>query len=95
MPKRRLTKTAVQEAIHETKTKPFVDQVGLTLKRMDGRHEVAVRLFDRLDDPRSTPAGEALIGHLEASGWIVTHRLGRAYSTLTVSEPLSDAPEEG
>ncbi|MEU4224325.1 hypothetical protein AB0F17_08530 [Nonomuraea sp. NPDC026600] len=94
MAKRRLTKTAVQEAIHETKTKPFADQVSLTLKRMDGRHEVSVRLFDRLDDPRSTPAGEALIGHLEASGWAVTHRLGRAYSTLTVSEPVS-APEEG
>jgi hypothetical protein len=95
MAKRRLTKTAVVQAIRETKTTRFVDGVGLTMTRADGRHEVAVRLFDTMDDPRRTPAGATLIGHLEASGWLVAHRHGRRYSTLTVSEPASDTPEEG
>ncbi|MEU7831347.1 MULTISPECIES: hypothetical protein [unclassified Nonomuraea] len=94
MAKRRLTMTAVQDAIHETKTGPFVDRVLPTVRLDDGRQLVRVILCDCYDDPRSTPAGEALIGSLEASGWVVTHRHGRAYSTLTVCEPVSDAPKE-
>lgn len=89
---RRLTKTAVLEAIHETKTKEFVEKVGDTEKLADGRHEVNVILFDAFDDPRATPAGAQLIGHLESSGWTVAHRHGRRYSALTVAEPITPAP---
>lgn len=102
MPKRRLTKTAVEDAIRETKTRPFVDRVCATEKLADGRNEVDVILFDALDNPRKTPSGEALIGHLESSGWVVEHqrgRDGRRPSRLIVSEPtvtpVSDAPEKG
>lgn len=96
MAKRRLTKTAVEEAIHETKTKPFVERVRATEKMPDGRHEVDVILSDAIDDPRGTPYGAALIGHLEASGWLVHHRYGREYSRLIVAEPVasSDSPKE-
>jgi hypothetical protein len=86
---RRLSRTAVEQATRETQTRDFVDHIGDTEKLADGRREVTVILFDSFEDPRSTPAGEALIGHLEASGWVVTHRHGRRYSTLTVSEPVS------
>lgn len=99
---RRLTMTAVLQAIRETRTGPFVDQVCPTEKLADGRNEVDAVLFDALDDPRKTPSGEALIGHLESSGWVVEHQRGRPArrpSRLIVSEPvvspLSDAPEEG
>lgn len=90
MPKRRLTKTTVEEAIYETKTKPFVERIRATEKLQDGRHEVDVILSDTFDDPRQTPYGAALIGHLEASGWVVHHRQGREYSRLIVSEPIAE-----
>lgn len=91
MAKRRLNKTAVEEAIRETRTRQFVENVGITLKKADGRHEVTVNLFDTFDDPRQTPAGKALIDHLESSGWTVAHRHGRRYSSLTVAEPITTA----
>ncbi|WP_433259278.1 hypothetical protein ACQPYK_49715 (plasmid) [Streptosporangium sp. CA-135522] len=93
MAKRRLTKTLVEQTVQETKTREFIEHVGLTYTKADGRRELDIRLFDAFDDPRQTPAGKALIERLEASGWSVAHRHGRLYSRLTVSEPIA-APEE-
>lgn len=88
MTERRLTKTAVEEAIHETKTKPFVDEVGSTVKHDDGSREVTVTLRDVLDEPRDSPAGADLIGRLESDGWTVVHRRLVWCSWLIVSEPV-------
>lgn len=87
---RRLSKTAVLEAVKATKTGQLVETVGDTEHQPDGRREVRITLFDTFVDPRDpaeTPAGAALIGHLEAQGWRVAHRRGRRYSSLDVYEP--------
>lgn len=90
---RRLSKTAIAEALRETKTLAFVEWIGDTETLPDGRREVRVTLFDSFEDPRQTPAGETLISHLEARGWKVAHRHGRRYSSLDVCEPLADSPD--
>ncbi len=85
----RLSKTAVQQAVRFTRTRDFVDTVSDTRRLEDGRRKVVVTLHDVLDDVRATPAGTALIGHLEEAGWVVEANRGRRASWLVITEPAS------
>lgn len=92
--RRRLSRTAVEQAVRETKTRDSIEKIHDTEKIGEGRHQVDVVLVDTFADPRAeSPAVNSLIVALEAEGWTVAHRHGRFRSRLTVFEPVEDTPE--
>ncbi|GAA2861397.1 hypothetical protein [Nonomuraea rubra] len=87
----RLSRTRVEQAVRETKTKQIVHMVGGTESLDDGRKQVLVHLLDKFDDPRAeSPAAAELIAALERDGWTVAHRRAVVASRLVVTEPEED-----
>lgn len=86
--RRRLSRTTVDQAIRDTKTRAIVFFVCDTKTLDDGRKQVLLHLVDRFYDARAdSPAAAELIDALERDGWTVVHEQDQAASRLVVTEP--------
>ena len=85
--RRRLSRTRVEQAVRETKTRPAVHFVGDTRTLDDGRKQVLVHFLDRFSDLSESPAAVQLVDALKGDGWLVVHERGQAASRLVVTEP--------
>lgn len=89
----RLSRTRVEQAVRDTKTRPVIHFVGDTKTLDDGRRQVIVNFLYRFHDARAeSPAAAQLMDALVGDGWTVTHERGRTVSRLVVTEPEKDRP---